>query len=42
MTPMGNIALHAFTLEAPNQHRKLHKLGVDRRTTCRRRSRRAA
>ena len=30
MTPMGNIAPYMhFTLEAPNQHRKLHKLGVE-------------
>jgi len=30
MTPMGHIAPYMhFTLEAPNQHRKLHKLGVE-------------
>src|ERR1700736_6780649 len=30
MTPMGNIAPYMhFTLEAPNMHRKLHKLGVE-------------
>ena len=30
MTPLGHIAPYMhFTLEAPNQHRKLHKLGVD-------------
>src|SRR5438445_7927244 len=30
MTPMGHIAPYMhFTLEAPNMHRKLHKLGVD-------------
>jgi dimethylamine/trimethylamine dehydrogenase len=30
MTHLGNIAPYMhFTLEAPNQHRKLHKLGVD-------------
>jgi dimethylamine/trimethylamine dehydrogenase len=30
MTPMGNIAPYMhFTLEAPNMHRKLHKLDVD-------------
>ncbi len=30
MTPMGNIAPYMhFTLEAPNQHRKLHSLGVE-------------
>jgi dimethylamine/trimethylamine dehydrogenase len=30
MTPMGHIAPYMhFTLEAPNMHRKLHKLGVE-------------
>src|SRR5439155_13686409 len=30
MTHLGNIAPYMhFTLEAPNQHRKLHKLGVE-------------
>jgi dimethylamine/trimethylamine dehydrogenase len=30
ITPMGNIAPYMhFTLEAPNMHRKLHKLGVE-------------
>jgi len=30
MTPLGNIGPYMhFTLEAPNQHRRLHKLGVE-------------
>lgn len=30
MTPMGHVAPYMhFTLEAPNQHRRLHKLGVE-------------
>src|SRR6266513_1393012 len=30
LTPMGHIAPYMhFTLEAPNMHRKLHKLGVE-------------
>ena len=30
MTPMGHVASYMhFTLEAPNQHRRLHKLGVE-------------
>ena len=30
LTPMGNVAPYMhFTLEAPNQHRRLHSLGVE-------------